>query len=536
MKLKYIFITAALLNMFCASAQDIYTMESVTSEDLNGTARFIGMGGAMSALGADISTMGTNPAGIGLYRSADVATSLSLNALAEGQKFDEHGKTRMSYDQAGIVYPIKMGNGSMRFFNVGFNYHKRKNFKSLISADQNLTNGASQTWEMADVSSFFGDASVNDGGTPLTDAGYQTYLFDKVKDEHGKDVTDEFGNKVYNVYNGVNNSYRKWTTGGIQQYDFNMSTNISDRYYFGITMGVYNVDIDSYSGYMENLADNDGLPVGSYTSTNARSLSGNGLDVKFGTIIYPIEGYSFRVGVSFSTPVWYSLTENCTSQINSKFLTSGDGESASVQYDKYDLRTEIGDHDYNIRTPWKFNISAGGTIGDFLALDAEYEYSDYSSAKLSYDEGYDEWSWSGSETKDRELNREASKYLKGVSTVRLGAEAKLDYGLSLRLGYNYVSTPIKSNALQNQFINSASIDYNTSTNYVNLGDINRYTVGLGYKAKHFYTDFAWQYQQQSGDFYAFTTQRGNPSETNEAPCTKLKLDRSQFLLTLGYKF
>ena len=318
------------------------------------------MGGAMSALGADISTMGTNPAGIGLYRSADVATSLSLNALAEGQKFDEHGKTRMSYDQAGIVYPFKMGNGSMRFFNVGFNYHKRKNFKSLIGADQLLANGASQTLEMADVSSFFGDASVNDGGTPLTDAGYQTYLFDKVKDEHGKDVTDEFGNKVYNVYNGVNNSYRKWTTGGIQQYDFNMSTNISDRYYFGITMGVYNVDIDSYSGYMENLADNDGLPVGSYTLTNARSLSGNGFDVKFGTIIYPIEGYSFRVGVSFSTPVWYSLTENCTSQINSKFLTSGDGESASVQYDKYDLRTEIGDHDYNIRTPWKFNISAGG--------------------------------------------------------------------------------------------------------------------------------------------------------------------------------
>lgn len=525
MKLKYIFITAALLNMFCASAQDIYTMESVTSEDLNGTARFIGMGGAMSALGADISTMGTNPAGIGLYRSADVATSLSLNALAEGQKFDEHGKSRVSYDQLGIVYPFKMGGGAMRYFNVGFNYHKRKNFKSLIGADQNLANGASQTWEMVDVSSFFGDASVKDGGTPLTDAGCQTYLFDKVKDEDGKDVTDEFGNKVYNVYNGVNNSYRKWVTGGIQQYDFNMSTNISDRYYFGITFGVYNVDVDSYSGYMENLALNDGTSVGDYLLTNARSLSGNGIDFKFGTIIYPIEGSSFRVGLSFSTPVWYSLTANCTSQINS-----------TIGGKKYDIRTEVEDHDFNIRTPWKFNISAGGTIGNFLALDAEYEYSDYSSASLSYDDSYDEWGWGGNQTKDRELNREASKYLKGVSTVRLGAEAKLDYGLSLRLGYNYVSTPIKSNALQNQFINSASIDYNTSTNYVNLGDINRYTVGLGYKAKHFYTDFAWQYQQQSGDFYAFTTQRGNPSETNEAPCTKLKLDRSQFLLTLGYKF
>lgn len=515
MKLKYIFITAALLNMFCASAQDIYTMESVTSEDLNGTARFIGMGGAMSALGADISTMGTNPAGIGLYRSADVATSLSLNALAEGQKFDEYGKTRMSYDQAGIVYPIKMGNGSMRFFNVGFNYHKRKNFKSLIGADQLLANGASQTWEMTDVSSYWGGT---DKGTPLSNAGYQTYLYEK-------SGVDDSGYEQYNVYNGVNNSYRKWVTGGIQQYDFNMSTNISDRYYFGITFGVYNVDVDSYSGYMENLALNDGTSVGDYHLTNARSLSGNGIDFKFGTIIYPIEGSSFRVGLSFSTPVWYSLTANCTSQINS-----------TIGGKKYDIRTEVGDHDFNIRTPWKFNISAGGTIGNFLALDAEYEYSDYSSASLSYDDSYDEWGWGGNQTKDRELNREASKYLKGVSTVRLGAEAKLDYGLSLRLGYNYVSTPIKSNALQNQFINSASIDYNTSTNYVNLGDINRYTVGLGYKAKHFYTDFAWQYQQQSGDFYAFTTQRGNPSEANEAPCTKLKLDRSQFLLTLGYKF
>lgn len=516
MKLKYIFITAALLNMFCASAQDIYTMESVTSEDLNGTARFIGMGGAMSALGADISTMGTNPAGIGLYRSADVATSLSLNALAEGQKFDEHGKTRMSYDQAGIVYPFKMGNGSMRFFNVGFNYHKRKNFKSLIGADQLLANGASQTWEMADVSSYWGGTNK---GTPLSNAGYQTCLYEKSGEE------DDSEYEQYNVYNGVNNSYRKWVTGGIQQYDFNMSTNISDRYYFGITFGVYNVDVDSYSGYMENLALNDGTSVGEYHLTNARSLSGNGIDFKFGTIIYPIEGSSFRVGLSFSTPVWYSLTANCTSQIYS-----------TIGGKKYDIRTEVGDHDFNIRTPWKFNISAGGTIGNFLALDAEYEYSDYSSASLSYDDSYDEWGWGGNQTKGRELNREASKYLKGVSTVRLGAEAKLDYGLSLRLGYNYVSTPIKSNALQNQFINSASIDYNTSTNYVNLGDINRYTVGLGYKAKHFYTDFAWQYQQQSGDFYAFTTQRGNPSETNEAPCTKLKLDRSQFLLTLGYKF
>ena len=39
------------------------------------------MGGAVGALGGDISTMGTNPAGIGLYRSNDVMTSFSFQLM-----------------------------------------------------------------------------------------------------------------------------------------------------------------------------------------------------------------------------------------------------------------------------------------------------------------------------------------------------------------------------------------------------------------------------------------------------------------------
>ena len=503
-----------------ASAQDIYTMGKFAGEDLNGTAKFVGMGGAMSALGAEISTMGTNPAGIGLFRHADVSTSLSVLMQAEGEKFDTHGKSRVSYDQIGLVYPIKTDMGSMRYFNVGFNYHKRNNFFALTEADQALS-GASQTWAMTDAASYWGGI---DNATPLTVAGYQTYLYNKLG------TTDDKGYDQYSIYNATGNSYRKWTTGGVQQYDFNLSTNISDRYFFGLTIGVYNVDIDSYSQYSEDLAFTNGKSSGSYMLENSRTLVGNGVDVKFGTIIYPLEGSSFRFGISVSTPVWYSLTASNVSTINSNIYNQSKGV-----FENYDYTTTISDHDFNINTPWKFNVSAAGTLGNFLALGAEYEYSDYSSTKLTYDDIDNDWNW-GSTTKDRELNRQASRYLKGVSTIRLGAEAKLDYGLSLRLGYNYVSSPMKSNALQNQFINSASIDYSTSTNYTNLSDINRFTAGLGYKATHFYADFAWQYQKQTGDFYAFSTQQGNDATENLAPCTKLKLDRSQLLFTLGYKF
>lgn len=512
-------ILAAATVMLAAytNAQSIYTVQDLTSEDLNGTARFVGMGGALSALGADISTMGTNPAGIGLFRHADVSFSTGVLSLVDGKSFDGGHKARMSFDQAGIVYPFRVSDeGSMRYFNIGFNYHKRKNLHSLLSVDQ-ILGGPSQTWQMSDISSFWGG---NDKGTPLAIAGYQTYLYDDLGQK------DDQGYEKYSVYNGVQNNYSRKTTGSIQQYDLNMSTNISNRYFFGLTIGLYNVDIDSYSLYGESLADLNNNLIGNYSYTNENSLSGTGVDFRLGTIIYPIEGSSFRFGFSISSPVWYSLTANCTNMMNS--IISGT---------KYDYRTEVGDHDFNIHTPWKFNFSAGGTISDFLAIGAEYEYTDYSAAKLSYDGDDDGWGWN-SEVKDRSMNREISHFLKGVSTVRLGAEAKLDYGLSLRLGYNYVSSPMKSSAFENQFINSAAIDYATSTAYLNPGAINRYTVGAGYKSGHFYADFAYQYQQQNGNFFAFNTQRGDETgiTPNDAPMTKIKLDRNQFLLTLGYRF
>ena len=64
-------ITLAALGLLIAapmSAQTVYDAAKITNKDLNGTARFVGMGGAMGALGGDISTIGTNPAGIGVIR------------------------------------------------------------------------------------------------------------------------------------------------------------------------------------------------------------------------------------------------------------------------------------------------------------------------------------------------------------------------------------------------------------------------------------------------------------------------------------
>ena len=78
MKTRIITLAVTAACASAAVAQSQYEALQFMGNELNGTARFVGMGGAMSSLGADLSTMSTNPAGIGMYRSHDVAVSLDL--------------------------------------------------------------------------------------------------------------------------------------------------------------------------------------------------------------------------------------------------------------------------------------------------------------------------------------------------------------------------------------------------------------------------------------------------------------------------
>ena len=75
---------AVVMSLFALSmtAQETYQDTKMIGNELNGTARYVGMGGAMEALGADISTISSNPAGVGLFRNSQV--SLSGGFVAQG--------------------------------------------------------------------------------------------------------------------------------------------------------------------------------------------------------------------------------------------------------------------------------------------------------------------------------------------------------------------------------------------------------------------------------------------------------------------
>ena len=134
MKRNRLFILAAMLPALATmQAQTSYEAAELLNSDLTGTARFVGMGGAMSALGADISTMGTNPAGTALFRSYDFSLSAGGNWVTQrtqsnighNRSFSSYG----SFDNIGIVMANKLSNDDvLRFVNYGFNYRNVTRF------------------------------------------------------------------------------------------------------------------------------------------------------------------------------------------------------------------------------------------------------------------------------------------------------------------------------------------------------------------------------------------------------------------------
>ena len=543
--MKKIFLSACLLSLFMAHAhaQETYENTKLIDNDLNGTARYVGMGGAMEALGADISVINSNPAGIGLFRRSSGSVSFGLVSQDGASSFKYGNKTNASFDQAGFVYSLR--DGRRTFINFGFNYHKSKNFDYILNAASAL-NGASQH------KLSYMKALANENNLDKTSSGWR-----------GKFAyTSQLDNLYYNTlmmissdgffYNDASGyEFGRAETGYIGEYDFNTSVNVNDRVYLGITIGIHDVHYTGHSLYNEALVNLNNQTAGNITVNDERRITGTGYNASFGIIFRPVDASPFRIGLSVSTPTWYDLkTSNYTYLINN---TKADG-GGKLQGD-YPNYTTGESYEFKLFTPWKFGVSLGHTVGNYLALGASYEYADYSRLDTRVNDGYDVDYWGDvyeHSSSDEPMNRHTRETLKAVSTLKIGAEAKVMPNLAVRAGYNYVSPMFKKEGYKDGNIDSYGSNYSSATDYTNWEATNRYTVGVGYTLGKMSFDLAYQYAQTNGKFHPFAdsyldyTYPGQDSNGNDVTMTesldnyanavKVSNKRNQLLLTLTYRF
>ena len=533
MKKRYLYLAALGLIVIPAAAQETYQSEKLIENDLNGTARYVGMGGAMEALGADISTISSNPAGIGLFRSSQVALSgglvvqgsakTSLNYDNTDISIKGH-KNNASFDQIGFVWAHRTGNRS--FLNFAFNYHKGQNFDQILSTAGSLIGQVNNNTIYASQNKLsalkYNNNATDSWQTNALDAAYIGNTSNPGMLSIVNGVADYLDGKYY--------LFGQYQHGYIGNYDFNISGNINDRVYLGVTFGIQDVHYHSNSFYTENLENSQ------YSNSfESLRITGTGFDAKFGAIFRPIADSPFRIGLYVNTPIFYDLSLSASSDVDMGFISNPDNTAS---------RGNDADYDYKINTPWKFGVSLGHTIGNYLALGATYEYSDYSTLDNRYNDGgyYDNWygDYYQTSVSDDAMNDNTKFVLKGVHTLKLGAEYKPIKDMAIRLGYNYISPKFNKNGFRDGSIASPGTAYATSTDYTNWGSTNRFTCGLGYTMDKFFFDMAYQYSSTNGDFYPFMSYTPKVATDyegyNVANASKVSNKRNQVLLTLGYKF
>ncbi len=386
--MKKALLLSLLFFPFIIKAQSLsYTDAAVlfSQDDQYGTARYVGMGGAFGALGADMSAVDINPAGLAVFTTTDFGFTMSYRNTDSYTDFYGTGTGNQDdffrFSQAGGVIPFSTyGSSDFSRFSIGFNYSLVKDFDN----------------------SFF--VRGNSGIPDFVDDPYLNYDDDPSNDIYYTNVDDQ--------------RFTNYMAGTHDRFSFSFATQYKDYLYLGAAINTHHIGFSQRAIYDEYNNDGDNNTLDASVSHYLGNY-GTGVNFTIGAIFKPF--HSMRLGVTYQSPTWYDLSENFTEDLE-----------ISVSNNPR-LYTEYGDpnyFDYSLSTPSQFTGSFAYVFGKVGLFSFDYVYKDYQNMSLKpTGEFIDE-------------NQEFSTYLQGTSSFRLGTEWRMGI-FSLRGGYRFEQSPYR---------------------------------------------------------------------------------------------
>jgi len=491
MKRTSLILAAAIFTFTGALAQNVDDALRYSQIFYNGTARFMSMSGAFTALGGDLSSLSQNPAGIGVFRSSEISltpqlfhskTSASFNGTTDDYLYN------FNLGQAGIVTNMINGTGTSGLIslNIGYSFNKTNNLNSSTRIQ-----GRSTESSMAD---YWADSGFGTSYTDLSGAAgiaYDAWIIDTITGSGAKRYGTVFSNYGDNAVSDYGQSLRRLITneGYTGEHAFSIGGNYSNKVYFGATLGISRI---RYTGHYEHLEKADyylDSGFGDFTYVEHFENTGTGISLKIGTIIKPTE--EIRIGLAFHSPTLYRINERFYDNITSNF-TDGD------QYEYYNEELK---YNYALTTPFRALAGVAYQFKKLGLLSVDYEFVDYSTIRFS--ETGDNYDYS-------EKNLEIKNTLKPVSNIRLGGELRLNK-MYFRGGYGYYGKVFRSGELNDdKFHRSISL-------------------GAGFREQNLNIDFGFTNLRNDQDYILYNA----PAETAVAGLVN---SRNIFAVTLGYKF
>ncbi len=447
---------------FTAAAQNWQDARLFSESSYIGTARTLGMGNAVSAIGGDPGSIGINPAGsavagysqlvlspgytLSFTNASGVIASGNTSAIGLGDAVKAN-YGRFSVPNMGVIFALNTGRRS------GW---KRHSFGLVINGTANYTGRVLGTGVNGD-NSYAASRATSAEGYSETVLGSESWWYDGSDLSRMPKWVDMAGYRC-GMFNGVPGSdgvyqavtevrdasgdiwlaaplYQKYgqqTTGGKYDIIFNWAGNYEDRLYVGVNLGVTTIRY-GMSEYFQEMPDNpadfpdivytDGT-VARFSSLQMKhnySLTGAGAYLKAGVLWRPTGG--LRLAAAVQTPTIMSLTAR--QAYSGEVILTGKSISPST--------TPEDSWSYRMSQPMRLNLGLAYSIGQVAVLSADYEMVNYRSIRYK---GVDAGS-TPSYLEDANLD---IKDILGVSNqFRVGMECKPTSALALRAGYNFIT-------------------------------------------------------------------------------------------------
>jgi hypothetical protein len=333
-----------------------------------GTARYAAQGGAIGALGTDLTSMVTNPAGLGFYRSSDFTVSPSFYWVNTSSDFQgsraEDSELRFNLASMGMVN-AKTTNKKSGIVGVayGLGYNTLVNFNKTT-----YTRGISENSSMLDDFTRHANADPDNLSPYYEQLAFDTYLmpYDSAAGVYWHDMQlDGYGQQL---------SRTSRESGYIGEYSLSGAINFSNLLYFGATFGIHSVRFYEDIYHLETDHDDHVLDFDSFRFREFNSTRGWGLTGRFGVILRPIQ--MLRIGASFHLPTYYRLSDDKYTTMDSSW-DSGSGISDAT------AGSPVGIYDYKLQTPLRVTANASVILFKLATISVGYEYVDYGSASLS---------------------------------------------------------------------------------------------------------------------------------------------------------
>lgn len=489
--MKKIYILSVLLAFYgtlSAQSEADVVRYSVTTN--TGSARVSAMGGAFGALGGDMTAIGNNPAGIGVFRKSEISITPYLNIANTTSDNTSIRKGSFQLGSLGLVTSFYNKNLNWRGYNFGINYTNLNNFhrKTNQYVYDSPTNFPTVWANQATIASMYGEAMPID-----SEMAYNVRLIEWIEDEKKYDANLIAGEHV--------NQHKYIVEKGYQgEYTFSFGTNYKDKLYLGIAVGIQSIRYQYRSTYTEVAPLDSYYQVDSYDYRQFLKTEGVGSNFKVGVIYRPIP--ELRIGASIHTPTYYSFSEDYEEDMSSYFFTPD--EDGNDEYHSY---LPLSHYNYDMQTPWKATFSLATVLGSKAILSVDYEFNNYNSAEFNSDEGDYDYSL---------INREVKTYLNNTHNVRVGAEYRVNNMFSVRAGYAYWASPYR---------------------YTNSGKIQSISGGLGLNFGNFYCDATYIYKHEANTtyFYNYIDPEDEIYNVTANP-VKNKYNTHEAKITLGFRF